>query len=132
MVEMSVRQSWNSESALESPETTTTPTGGPLIACGLQLVYVSISDSMANPSGFALLALPCAPSPELELDPDDPFEDCADPFLDAPKAVAPNIKTAHNKTSGLCRGPRTLSNLRMSNLQFVGGDLKSLDGARTT
>jgi hypothetical protein len=49
---------------------------------------------MANPSGFALLALPCAAPPEPELDPDpDPFEDCADPFFDdTPKAAAPNVK----------------------------------------
>jgi hypothetical protein len=80
---------------------------------------------MANPSGFALLALPCAAPPEPELDPDpDPFEDCADPFFDdTPKAAAPNVKIAQKTTIGLRTGPKNLSSVRISYLHFsFGGD----------
>jgi hypothetical protein len=53
---------------------------------------------MANPSGFEELALP--PGGVEELDP-DPVEDCADPFLDPPKAAVPNVKTAQRATTGI-------------------------------
>jgi hypothetical protein len=81
---------------------------------------------MANPSGFAVLALPCGGV--VELDP-DPFDDCADPFEDTPKAAAPNVKSAQKTTTGLRMGPKNLSTLLMSNLHFLFGGLGSLDGA---
>jgi hypothetical protein len=59
----------------------------------------------------------------LELDPDpDPFEDWADPFLEPPKAAVPNIRIAQKTTTGLRKGPKRLSNVRMSNLRFVWGE----------
>jgi hypothetical protein len=82
---------------------------------------------MANPSGFAVLALP--PGGVVELDA-DPFEDCAEPFFeDTPKAAAPNVKSAQKTTTGLRMGPKNLSTLLMSNLHFLFGGPGSLDGA---
>jgi hypothetical protein len=76
---------------------------------------------MANPSGFAALALPCGGAEELDADP-DPFEDCAELFFeDTPKAAAPNVKTAQKTTTGLRMGPKNLSTLLMSNLRFIWG-----------
>jgi hypothetical protein len=81
---------------------------------------------MANPSGFAVLALPCGGV--VELDP-DPFDDCADPFEDTPKAAAPNVKTAQKTTTGLRMGPKNLSAVLISYLRFLLGGTRSLDGA---
>jgi hypothetical protein len=68
---------------------------------------------MANPSGFESLASPLPLDAVVELE--------LDPFDDAPKAEAFTIKAAQATTTGLRRGPKKLSNVRMSNLQFVGG-----------
>ena len=78
---------------------------------------------MANPSGFAALASPLPLDGVVELD-DDP-----DPFEDAPKAAAFTARAAQTTTTGLRRGPRKLSIVRMSYLQFVGGDLNLWNGA---